>query len=83
MYLDPIPNRNGTFTYLIRRSHRLGNNIVKTTLANVTKLGPDIMPDLQLLLRGGKVVTNIRDVFDVLSNKAHGHVAVVLGMMDP
>ena len=82
MYLDPIPNRNGTFTYLIRRSHRLGNNIVKTTLANVTKLGPDIMPDLQLLLRGGKVVTNIRDVFDVLSNKAHGHVAVVLGMMD-
>ena len=82
MYLDPIPNRNGTFTYLIRRSHRVGQKIVKTTLANVTPLGPDIMPDLQRLLRGGKVVNNIQEVFDVLSNKAHDHVAAVLGMME-
>ena len=38
MYVAKIPNRNSNPTWLIRESKRVNGKIVKTTLANITKL---------------------------------------------
>ena len=43
----------------------------------------DVIQAIDALLKGSRVSKTWKDAFDALSNKAHGHVAVVLGMMEP
>ncbi len=81
MYVEKIPNRNSTPTILVRESKRDGNKIIKTTIANITGFPKPVIEGLRILFRGGTAVQSIEDAFDVKSNKPHGHVAAVLGVM--
>ena len=81
MYVAKIPNRNSNPTWLIRESKRVNGKIVKTTLANITKLPSAVIEGLRILLAGGTAVKSIQEVFTIRSNTPHGHVAAVLGIM--
>ncbi|MCY4206209.1 MAG: hypothetical protein OXE92_10850 [Bacteroidetes bacterium] len=81
MYVEKIPNRSSTPTVLVRESKRDGDKIIKTTIANITGFPKPIIEGLRILFRGGTAVKSIEDAFDVKSNKPHGHVAAVLGVM--
>ena len=81
MYVARIPNRNSNPTWLIRESKRVDGKIVKTTLANITKWPQPVIDGLRILLKGGTAIQSVEDAFDIQSNRPHGHVAAVLGIM--
>jgi hypothetical protein len=56
MFVAKIPNRNSPPTYLLRESYREGGVVKKRTLANLTKLGPDLIAVIQHELKGNKLV---------------------------
>ena len=82
MYVAEIPNRNSNPTWLIRESKRVDGKVVKTTLANISKLPEEVIENLRILLKGGTAVDSIEHAFTIQRNLPHGHVAAVLGMMD-
>ncbi len=82
MYLSKIPNRNSNPTYLIRKSEWVNGKVRKITLANITKLPPEFRDAIGALLKGGILFKSLEEAFETRSNKAHGHVAAVLGMMN-
>lgn len=82
MFVERIPNRNSNPTFLIRESKWINGSAVKRTLANITKLPDAIIEQIRLLLKGGTVVQEFKDMFDTQSNLPHGHVAAVLGTME-
>ena len=82
MYLSKIPNRNSNPTYLIRKSEWVNGKVRKITLANITKLPPEFRDAIGALLKGGILFKSLEESFEIRSNKAHGHVAAVLGMMN-
>ena len=51
MYVATGPNRGARPTYLIRQGKRDGRKVVKTTLANISKLPDDIIDYIRILLR--------------------------------
>ena len=82
MYVAMVPNRNSKPTILIRKGVRIGpNQVKKITLANISKLPMEIVLKFRAVLRGAAVVEKPEDAFKSVSNKPHGHVAAVLGVM--
>ncbi|MDL2275593.1 IS1634 family transposase, partial [Desulfosarcina sp. OttesenSCG-928-G10] len=81
MHIDIIPNRNSKPTYLLRETHREGKKVVKHTLANLSKLPPNVISGLSILLAGGKALPAGEDPIVVQKTLPHGHVAAVLGIM--
>ena len=81
MYLARIPNRNSNPTWLIRETRWIDGKSVKFTLANVTKLPPDVREDFRKVLNGETPIADIKNACDIKSNKPHGHVAAVLHVM--
>jgi len=81
MHVQTIPNRNSNPTILLRESYREGGKVKKRTLANLTKLPQQVIEGLRQLLKGGKVVENFNDAFDVERSLPHGHVAAVLATL--
>ncbi len=74
-------NRNSNPTWLIRESQRNGEKIDKITILNITKLPLSLILQIRELLRGASVFKSVHDLFQRLGSKAHGHVALVLGMV--
>lgn len=81
MHVQTIPNRNSNPTILLRESYREGGKVKKRTLANLTKLPQQVIEGLRQLLKGGKVVENFNEAFDVERSLPHGHVVAVLGTL--
>ena len=81
MYVERVPNRNSRPTYLIREGKRVGKKVVKTTLANITKLPDEVIEQIRILLKGGVAVDAFEDAFSIKHSPAHGHVAAVLGVL--
>ena len=89
MYIDIIPNRKSPPAILLREGKRIGNKVVKSTVANLTALGLETARQVQLLLKGGRVVmpgeegfsVGEQDDFEVVRSLPHGAVAAVLGMI--
>lgn len=85
MYVDRVPNRNSPPAYLVRESYREGGKVKKRTLANISFLTPEQIESFRALLKGGTISpekTRFEDTFDLLATTPHGHVAVVLGIME-
>lgn len=78
MYIEKVPNRNSRPCILLREASRDGKKIKKKTIANLSKWPEHIVEGLRALLRGGTVLENIEDGFDILQSLPHGHVAAVL-----
>jgi hypothetical protein len=79
MYIEHIPNRNSPPAVLLRESFREFGKVKKRTLANLSKLPETTIEQIRTLLRGGKVIENVQEHFEVVRSLPHGHVAAVLG----
>jgi transposase len=82
MHIESVPNRNSNPTILLRESYRVGKNVRKRTLANLTRLPRDQIDSIRRILKGEKLVS-IDDVFDIVQggSREHGHVQAVLSTM--
>jgi transposase len=87
MQVEIIPNRNSHPTILLREAHREGKRIVKTKVANLTKV---MTVDQALLLRGllkGEQLVSVGKDGETLEkhikqrSTAYGHVKIVLTAM--
>ena len=83
MYIERVPNRNSPPAVLLRESYRSGKKIRKRTLANLSKLPPDVIDNLRIALKGGVAFKpeQIPDTFSIIRSLPHGHVAAVLGTL--
>lgn len=81
MYIERVPNRNSSPAVLLRESRREGKSVKKRTLANLSKLPSDIVEGLRVLLRGGTAIESLKEAFDIIQSRPHGHVAAVLGTL--
>ena len=63
MYIDIVPNRKSPPAILLREGKRIGDKVVKSTVANLTALGLAMARQVQLLLKGGQVVMPGEDNF--------------------
>lgn len=79
MYIEHIPNRNSPPAVLLRESYREFGKVKKRTLANLSKLPETTIEQVRILLRGGQVIENAQEHFQVIRSLPHGHVAAVLG----
>jgi len=81
MYIEHIPNRNSPPAVLLRESYRDFGKVKKRTLANLSKLPESTIDQIRILLRGGKVIENAQEHFQVIRSLPHGHVAAVSGSL--
>jgi hypothetical protein len=81
MYIEVVPNRDSKPCILLRESFRQGGKVCKRTLANLSKLPPETIEGLRALLRGGAVVEDFAQSFEVIRSQPYGHVAAVLGTL--
>lgn len=74
MYIERVPNRNSPPCILLRESTREGKKIRKRTLANLTKLPPQVIEAIRLLLKAGKTqeLNEILTGLKVLIEKGEG-----------
>lgn len=79
MYIDIVPNRASPPAVLLRESYRQGGRVRKRTLANLSKLPPEAVEGLRILLRGGVAIEDFSEAFDVLESWPYGHVQAALG----
>jgi hypothetical protein len=81
MYIESVPNRNSPPCVLLRESRREGRKVVKRTLLNLTSWPSELVEDFRRLLKGGRVVDDLSQAFEVVRSLAHGHVAAVWGTL--
>ena len=81
MYIESVPNRSSPPAILLRESYREDGKVKKRTLLNLTKWDPKIVEGLRQVLKGGTVISNLEDTFDIVRTLPHGHVAAVLGTL--
>jgi hypothetical protein len=69
-------------THLLRRSFREGGKVKKETIANLTRLGDEVVELIRNALRGNKMVAT-DELFEIIvdGSTAHGHVQAVLAAM--
>ena len=82
MYIESVPNRTSPPAVLLRESYRENGKVKKRTLANLSKLPPEMVEGLKVVLRGGTAVEGgLGGAFEIGRSLPHGHVAAVLGTM--
>jgi hypothetical protein len=81
MYIESVPNRNSPPCILLRESRRVGRKVIKRTIANLTSWPPKLVENFHRLLKGGTVVDNLEEAFQVVRSLPHGHVAAVWGTL--
>jgi transposase len=84
MYIDIVPNRTSAPAILLRESYRgEDGKVKKRTLANLSALSLEQAHKLRKVLKGGDVSDQpLKEVFEILETRAHGHVAAVLGVIN-
>ena len=83
MYLARIKRKYKDKTYishLVRRSYRVRKKVKQETLANVSRLPPDIIELIGAMLKGTAFVP-AREGFEIIRSKGCGHVSAVRGML--
>jgi hypothetical protein len=81
MYIEAVPNRNSPPAILLRESYRVGSQIKKRTLLNLTHWPPEMVEGLRALLKGGTVLPPGQQVITIKRSLPHGHVAAILGSL--
>ncbi|MBO0736247.1 MAG: IS1634 family transposase [Alphaproteobacteria bacterium] len=81
MYVEAVPNRNSPPAILLRESYRVGSQIKKRTLLNLSHWSPEMVEGLRALLKGGTVLPPGQQVINIIRSLPHGHVAAVLGSL--
>ena len=78
MHIHIIPNRNSKPAVLLRESYRVGGNVRKRTLANLSKLPMDAVDAIKRILKGEKLVS-LEDAFEIVENGSRLHGALLHG----
>ena len=81
MYIERISNRNSPPTLLLCESFPEDGKVRKRTLVNLSKLPSETVDDLTILLKGGKAVEYLEEIFKIIRSRPHGHVAVTLSSL--
>lgn len=81
MYIERVPNRNSPPCALIRESYRDAGKVHKRTLANISHLPDETIEQIRLLLKGGKVIENSDDDFQVIRSLPYANVKSVLSTL--
>ncbi|CDN10694.1 Mobile element protein [Richelia intracellularis] len=81
MYIKCIPSRNSPPAVLLRESYSEDGKVRKRTLANVSKLPSETVDDFKILLKGGKAVEDLEEIFKIIRSRPHGHVAGTLSSL--
>ena len=82
MYIEVVPNRDSKpACILLRESYRQDGKVRKRTLANLSKLPSQAVEGLRALFRGGTVVEDFSQSFEVIRSQPYGHIAAVLGTL--
>lgn len=79
-HIETIPNRSSPPAILLRKAWRDGKRIRKQTLANLSRLPPQLVEGIRQVLKGGVVLHSPDEAFSVHRTLPHGHVAAVLGL---
>ena len=77
-HVEIIPNRANKPAILLREARREGKRIRKKTLANLSRLPPEVVDGFRTVLRGGLAVQDASQLLRIERSWAHGHVAAVL-----
>lgn len=80
MYIDTVPNRNSPPAVLLRESSRVGNKIIKRTLANLSDW-PAAQVDLLRRVLKGESLISASEALQIERSLPHGHVAAALGTL--
>lgn len=80
MFVAVIPNRSSPPAILLRESYREDGKVKSRTLANLSKLPPEAIQALRLILKGEKLV-QAGESFEITASLHHGHVQAVLETM--
>jgi hypothetical protein len=78
MYIETVPNRNSRPAILLRQSTRVGNKVLKKTLANLTAWPPDKLEAFRRVLRGERLGLDPAKSLVITQSLPHGHVKAVL-----
>ena len=81
MYTEKIPNRNSPPCILIRESYREDGKVHKRTLANITHLPDEIIEQIRKLLKGGSVIENLDDDFQIIRSLPYANVKAALSTL--
>jgi len=81
MYIETVANRNSPPCILLRESYRVGSQVKKRTVLNLTHWPSALVDNLRILLRGGQAVTSLDESFEIVRSRSHGAVAAVLGTL--
>jgi len=82
MFIETVPNRDSPPAVLLRESYRdESGRSQKRTLANLSKLPPDVVEALKALLKGGTIIGTGPGELAIERSLPHGHVAAALGMI--
>ena len=80
MYIDTVPNRNSPPAVLLRESSRVGQKIIKRTLANLSDW-PAPQVDLLRRVLKGEALLSPSQALQIERSLPHGHVAAALGTL--
>lgn len=80
MHIQAVPNRNASPTILLRESFRVGKQVRKKTLANLTHWPSSLVETLRLALAGESLVPKEK-ILRIERSKPHGHVDALLTFM--
>ena len=81
MYIETVANRHSPPCVLLRESYRVGSQVKKRTILNLSHWPPARVEDLRILLHGGRAVSSLEESFDIVRSRSHGPVAAVLGTL--
>ncbi|MDR2140414.1 MAG: IS1634 family transposase [Deltaproteobacteria bacterium] len=83
MYIERV-KKGKHVSVLLRESRREGQKIVKTTIANLSKLSPEVIDNLQKSLKGSNLVSSsdIIEHIECADTAPWGHVEAVLTALD-
>jgi transposase len=81
MYIEKVPNRNSPPCVLIRESFREEGKVHKRTLANISHLPDKIIEQIGKLLKGGSVIENLEDSFQIIRSLPYANVKAVLSTL--
>ena len=81
IYIDTVPNRNSKPCILQRETYRVGKQVKKRTIANLSDWPSHLVEDFRILLHGGTAIESLPTSFEIRRSLPHGHVAAVLGTL--
>ncbi len=81
MYIETVPNRNSPPCVLVRESYRDAGKVHKRTMANITHLPSDLIESMNLLLKGGRVIEDFDDSFQIIRSLPYANIKAVLSTL--